>query len=100
MWMQHVDTRPFGCLARYPVALALAAALSAGQLATPVLAPQKRPGAQQSADAPRNPAAGGQAGAPVAPARERKSPPPPPPTTPAHQVQLPAPTTSRHTTAR
>src|SRR5258708_36647505 len=74
MWMQHVDTRPFGCLARYPVALALAAALSAGQLATPGLAQQNRPGAQQSADAPRNPAAGGEAGARVRPRRDEKIP--------------------------
>src|SRR5258707_12156867 len=66
MWMQHADTRPFGYLARYlaryPVALALAAALSAVQLATPVLAQQNRPAAQ-SADVPRNPAAGGETGA-------------------------------------
>jgi carboxypeptidase C (cathepsin A) len=67
MWMQHADTKPVGyfadCLARYPVALALAAALSAAQLATPVLAQQNRAPAQQSAEGPRNPAAGGEAGA-------------------------------------
>src|SRR5258706_5355011 len=77
MWMQHADTRPVGYLirylARYPVALALAAALSAGQLATPVLAQQNRPGAQQSADAPRNPAAGGEAGGPADAGPSRKS---------------------------
>src|SRR5260370_210135 len=59
MWMQHVDTRPFGCLARYPVALALAAALSAGQRATPGLARQNRPGGAQGASWPRHPVSGG-----------------------------------------
>src|SRR5260370_40422754 len=77
MWMQHADTRPFGYLARhlarYPVALALAAALSAVQLATPVLAQQNRPAAQQGADAPRNPAAGGETGARATPARNENA---------------------------
>src|SRR5260370_37274978 len=89
MWMQHVDTRPFGCLARYPVALALAAALSAGQLATPVLAQQNRPGAQQSADAPRNPVAGGETGARSTPARNENSLRLPADSVTEHVVELP-----------
>jgi carboxypeptidase C (cathepsin A) len=65
MWTPHTDTKPFGYLAKYSVrclaALALASALSAAPLATPVLAQQNRPAAQQSADAPRNnPASGGE----------------------------------------
>ena len=93
MWMQHADTRPLGYLvrylARYPVALALAAALSAGQLATPVLAQQSRPGAQQSADAPRNPAAGGETGARSTPARNENSLRLPADSTTEHVVELP-----------
>ena len=88
MWMQHADTRPFGYLARYlaryPVALALAAALSAVQLATPVLAQQNRPAAQPSADAPRNPAAGGETGARPTPARNENA------------LRLPADSTTEH----
>ena len=89
MWMQHADTKPFGYLARYPVTLALAAALSAAQLATPVLAQQNRPGAQQSADAPRNPAAGGEAGARSTPARNENSLRLPADSTTEHVVELP-----------
>src|SRR5258708_13177164 len=89
MWMQHADTRPFGSLARYPVALALAAALSAAQLATPVLAQQNRPAAQPSADAPRNPAAGGETGARPTPARNENAMRLPADSTTEHVVELP-----------
>ena len=92
MWMQHADTRPFGYLAgylaRYPVALALAATLSAVQLATPVLAQQNRPAAQ-SADAPRNPAAGGETGARPTQARNENALRLPADSTTEHVVELP-----------
>jgi carboxypeptidase C (cathepsin A) len=59
MWKQNAQTGSFRCL----TALALAAALSGPQLATPALAQQNRPGAQQNADAPRgNAAQSGEAG--------------------------------------
>jgi carboxypeptidase C (cathepsin A) len=66
MRKQHVETKRLGQLTAYGAALALAAALSAAQLATPVLAQQTRPAAQQSADAPRPNAAeqGGRAARP------------------------------------
>src|SRR5437879_4254594 len=97
MWMQHADTRPSGYLtrhlvghlARYPAALALATALSAVQLATPVLAQQNRPPAQQGADAPRNPAAGGETGARPTPARNENALRLPADSTTEHLVELP-----------
>src|SRR5215468_2461232 len=57
MCKQHAHTKPLGYFARYMAAFALAAALSAAEIATPVLAQQNRPAAQQSADSPRGNAA-------------------------------------------
>jgi carboxypeptidase C (cathepsin A) len=57
MWKQQAHTKPFVYLGGYLAALALAAVVSGAQLATPVLAQQNRPAAQQNADAPRGPAA-------------------------------------------
>ena len=68
MHRQHAHTDPFVFSAlgsaRHLAALALAAALSGAVIATPVVAQQNRPVAQQGADAPRNnPAPAGEAGA-------------------------------------
>jgi carboxypeptidase C (cathepsin A) len=57
MRQQHAHTRLLGHLTGYIAALALAAALTGPQFATPALAQQNRPAAQQSADAPRGAAA-------------------------------------------
>ena len=68
MLRQHAHTDPFAYsalyCARHLAAFALAAALSGAVIATPVVAQQNRPAAQQGADAPRNnPAPAGEAGA-------------------------------------
>src|SRR5260221_2594228 len=89
MWMQHADTRPFGYLARYPVALALAAALSAANMAPRVLRQKTRPPAQRSADARRNRAAGGETGARSTRARNENSLRLPADSTTEHVVELP-----------
>jgi carboxypeptidase C (cathepsin A) len=72
-------------------ALALAAALSGAQLATPVLAQQNRPAPQQqSADAPRNnPASSGEAGARSTRAQNESSFRLPADSTTDHVVELP-----------
>src|ERR1700719_1847780 len=61
MWNPQAHAKPLG----YLTALVLAVVLSGAQLATPALAQQGRPAAQQNADAPRGNAApsGGEAGA-------------------------------------
>jgi carboxypeptidase C (cathepsin A) len=87
MCKQHVQTKRLGQLAGYGAALALAAVLSAAQLAAPVLAQQNRPAAQQSADAPR-PNAAEQSGRPAR-AQNENSPRLPADSITEHAVELP-----------
>jgi carboxypeptidase C (cathepsin A) len=77
-------------LTGYGAALALAAALSGAQLATPALAQQNRPAAQQSADAPRpNAAPSPEQGARPARAQNENSPRLPADSITDHAVELP-----------
>ncbi|HKD29471.1 MAG TPA: peptidase S10, partial [Xanthobacteraceae bacterium] len=90
MCKQHAHSPPFGYLARCLAALALAAALSGAEMATPVLAQQNRPAAQPSADAPRsNPAQAGETGGRPTRAQNESSLRLPADSTTEHAVELP-----------
>src|SRR5215469_12933183 len=90
MCKQHAHSQPFGYMARCLAALALAAALSGAEMATPVLAQQNRPAAPPSADAPRNsPAQAGETGGRPTRAQNESSLRLPADSTTEHAVELP-----------
>src|SRR5215472_16021853 len=90
MCKQHAHSQPFGYMARCLAALALVAALSGAEMATPVLAQQNRPAAQPSADAPRNnPAQAGETGGRPTRAPNESSLRLPADSTSEHAVELP-----------
>jgi carboxypeptidase C (cathepsin A) len=87
MWKPQAHAQPLGHL----TALVLAAVLSGAQLATPALAQQGRPGAQQNADAPRgNTAPSSEAGARSTRPQNENSLRLPADSTTEHVVELPA----------